>query len=88
MWAGLKAWTDFEDYSESLKTFRQSDNLRPRASMIFLLVSILHGLPLSILSIVRGDSPAFLANSAFDINCASLISLSAFLFFCATVAMA
>jgi hypothetical protein len=45
------------------KTVSFWEGLNPSAARIFLLVSFLDGKPLSILPIVKRDTPAFLANS-------------------------
>ncbi len=55
------------------KTWSLSESLYLRAKMIFLLVSIRQGFPHSILLMVWGDIPAFLASSALLIKSPSLI---------------
>src|SRR5262249_23760428 len=48
----------------SLKTFRHSESLSPKANRILRRVAIRHGIPSSIRSMVKGEIPARLANSA------------------------
>lgn len=55
-----------------------SERLYPSARIIFLFVSIRQFIPFSILSIVNGDTPAFLANSALLIRSSSLIFFTIF----------
>ena len=55
-----------------------SERLYPRAKISFLLVSIRQFLPCSILWIVKGETPAFLASSALLMRSFSLIFLILF----------